>query len=58
MRGSQGTDSLEDMSPAEMESEELPSPGAAAEDDSSAIRLQVPGQATEEDADEFFQISF
>ena len=58
MRGSQGTDSLEDISPAEMESEELPSPDAAAEDDTSAIRLQVPGQATEEDADEFFQISF
>jgi len=57
-RSSQGTDSLEDISPAEMEGEELPLPGAGADDDSSAVRLHGPGQATEEDADEFFQISF
>ena len=57
-RSSQGTDSLEDISPAEMESEELPSPGAGADEDSSVIRLQGPGQTTEEEVEEFFQISF
>ena len=57
-RSSQGTDSLEDISPVEMEGEELPLPGAGADDDSSAIRLRGPGQPTEEDAEEFFQISF
>jgi antitoxin component YwqK of YwqJK toxin-antitoxin module len=57
-RGSQGTDSLEDISPAEMEGEELPSPGSSADEGSSAIRLQGPGQATEEETGQFFQISF
>ena len=60
-RSLQGTDSLEDISPAEMEGEELPLPGAAsaeAEENSSAVRLHGPGQAREEEVDEFFQISF
>ena len=57
-RSLQGTESLEDISPAEMEGEELPSPNAEVEDSSSAVRLHGPGQATEEEVDEFFQISF
>jgi len=44
-RSLQGTDALEDISPAEMEGEELPSPSSSADEDSSAIGLQGPGQA-------------
>jgi len=53
-----GTDSLEDISPAEIESEELPSRGASTDEDSSAIRLQGPRQTTDEEVDRFFQISY
>ena len=55
-RSSNGTDMLEDISPAEMESEELPLPNAAAREDSSA-RFKEPKQTTEEE-DQFFRISF
>ncbi len=57
-RGPQGTESLEDISPAEMEGEELPSPDATEGDDSSVLRLQLPGQPTDDQAEEFFQIGF
>jgi len=55
---SKGTESLEDISPAEMEGEELPSPGADRSDDSSVLRLQGPRQPTDEQVDLFFQIGF
>ncbi len=56
--GSGGTESLEDISPAEMEGEELPSPGASADDDSSASQLQRSGKSADDDVDRFFQIGF
>lgn len=57
-RGSLGTETLEDILPAEMEGEELPSPDAANGDDSSVLRLKGPGQPTEEQVDQFFQTGF
>jgi len=53
-----GTETLEDILPAEMEGEELPSPDAANGDDSSVLRLKGPGQPTEEQVDQFFQTGF
>lgn len=55
---SQGTDSLEDISPAEMDSEELPSPADSTDEGSSAIRLNGSGHITDEQVDRFFQTSF
>jgi antitoxin component YwqK of YwqJK toxin-antitoxin module len=57
-RGSKGTESLEDISPVEMEGEKLPSPADAKGDDSSVLRLQGPLQTTDQQADKFFQIGF
>ena len=57
-RDSEGTESLEDISPAEMEGEELPSPATSEDEGSAAIRLQESEKSTEEDADQFFQINF
>ena len=56
--GSQGTDSLENISPAEIEGEELPSPESSGVGDTSANSLQPARQTTQEDVDQFFQISF
>ncbi len=55
-----GTDALEDISPVEVdaEGEELPTPGASATPNSSAIRSNPSGQATEDEAERFFRISF
>lgn len=67
---SRGTDSLEDISPAEMEGEELPSPansadeGSSADEDSSAdagssaIGPNDFGHITDEQVNRFLQISF